>query len=106
MLKVIIFAVVAYFVYANFFSIESGCEEYASRYSCDYVKNKASYDVYYWRNLKRNDPSDEKYIASVTGLSSCRSSAVSYARSINESWNERAYICVLKKDGRSMEKHR
>jgi hypothetical protein len=106
MLKFVIFAVIAYFVYTNFFGIESGCEEYASRYSCDYVKSKASYDVYYWQNVRRGDPSDEKYIASVTGLSACRSSAVSYARSINEEWNNRSYICVLKKDGRSMEKHR
>lgn len=106
MLKVIIFAVIAYFVYSYFFGVESGCDEYASRYSCNYVKNEATYDVYYWRNIQRNDPSNEKYIASVTGLSACRGSAVSYARSINEEWNNRSYICVLVKDGRSMEKHR
>ena len=106
MLKVVVFAVIGYFVYINYFGIESGCEEYASRYSCNYVKNEASYDVYYWRNVRKDDPSDEKYIDSVIGLSACRDSAVSYARSINEEWNNRSYICVLMKDGRSMEKHR
>ena len=106
MFKVIVCAAIAYFVYANFFGIESGCEEYASQYSCDYVKNKASYDVYYWRNVRNGDPSDEGYIASVTGLSACRNSAMSYARSKNEEWNYRSYICALKKDGRLMEKHR
>ena len=74
MLKIIVFAVTSYFVYASFFRIESDCEEYASRYSCGYVKSKASYDVYYWRNVRRNDPSDEKYIASVTGLSASNTS--------------------------------
>ena len=106
MFKFIFFAVIAYFVYGNYFGDESGCEEYSSRYSCDYVKSKASYDVYYWQNVRSNDPSDEKLIASVTGLSDCRNSAVSYANSIDEEWNDRAYICDLKKDGRSMEKHR
>ena len=106
MLKVIIVVVIAYFIYSNFFGIESGCDDYASRYSCDYVKTKASYDVYYWRNVQRNNPSDENYIASVTGLSACRDSAISYAHSIKEEWNNRSYICVLMKDGRSMEKHR
>lgn len=106
MAKIIIFSVIAYFAYANLFGIESGCKEYASRYSCDYVKYNANYHVYYWRNVSKSDASDSEYIASVTGLSACRSSAVFYARSIHEEWNDRSYICVLKKDGLSMEKHR
>ena len=106
MFRIILALVVGYLIYENFWGEESGCKEYASRYSCDFVINKASYDVYYWKNLQDNDPNDNVLIASVIGLSACRDSAISYARSIRERWNLRAYVCVLKKDGKSMEKHR
>jgi hypothetical protein len=106
MIKILLIIVIGYFAYQYLFGIESGCEKYASKYSCDYVINKANYDVYYWRNLNENDPKDNFYIASTTGLSACRDVAISYARSIKENWNSRAYVCVLKKDGKSMEKHR
>ena len=106
MLKVLVYTAIVYFTYQLFLGDESGCDKYASRYSCDYVENKALYDVYYWKNVSRSNPSDEIYIGSVTGLSSCEASAIRFGRSIGERWNNRSYICVLKKDGRSIEKHR
>lgn len=104
--KVIIFLILGYFAYQYHLGDESGCDKYSSSFSCDYVQNKASYDVYYWRNFQEADPNDEKYIGSVIGLSACQDSAITYANSINAPWNNRSYICVLKKDGRNMEKHR
>jgi hypothetical protein len=104
--KVILFSIVGYFVYQYFLGDESGCDKYASNFSCDYVENKASYDVYYWHNVENDNPNDEKLIGSATGLSSCQSFALNYATSINARWNSRSYICILKKDGRKLEKHR
>ena len=104
--KVILFMIVGYFAYQYFLGDESGCDKYASNFSCDYVENKASYDVYYWHNVQDGNPNDEKFIGSVIGLSACQSFAVNYANSISARWNSRSYICVLKKDGRNMEKHR
>ncbi len=106
MFRIIILFVAGYLIYEHYFSADSGCEKYASRYSCDYVVNKALYDVYYWKNLQADEPTDNVLIGSVIGLSACRDSAIVYARSIRERWNNRAYVCVLKKDGKSMEKHR
>lgn len=104
--KIILGFGIAYLVYVSFWGEESGCKEYSSQYSCEYVEEKAYYEVYYWRNVEANNPADEKYIASSYGLENCRNAAISYARSINEPWNNRSYICVLMKDGRAMEKHR
>jgi len=107
-MHLIIIAVICYFVYANFFGEESGCDRYASSYSCEYVEKKAQYEVWYWFNVEANNSSDERYIGTVTSLSSCRDAATSYHR-LNESfrpWNSRSYICVLIKDGNRMEKHR
>jgi hypothetical protein len=106
MIKFAAIMLIAYFCYQYIFGDETGCKEYASRYSCDYVINRASYDIYYWKNLYKNDPADNVYIGSVTGIVACRDSAIYFARAIKETWNSRAYICVLKKDGKSMEKHR
>lgn len=99
MIKILLIGVIGYFIYTNLFGINSGCEKYASEYSCDYMLYDASYDVYYWRNVTEGNREDEKYITSVTGLLSCYSAAVDYARSINEQWNNRSYICILKKNG-------
>jgi len=95
-----------YFVYTNFFGEESGCDQYASKFSCSYLLEKASYDVYYWHNLSNNDDNDEKLIGHTTGLLNCKNYAVNYASSIHEDWNDRAYICMLVKDGANLEKHR
>lgn len=105
-LKALAWLAVAYFVYSNWFGEESGCEKYASKYSCSYVENKATYDVYYWRNVYEGNPEDDRFIGSVIGIRECVNLAASYAARIREPWNERAYICVLKKDGKNMEKHR
>ena len=96
----------AYLIYANFIGEESGCEKYASKFSCSYVEKKASYDVYYWRNVHDGNPQDERYIGSVKGLSQCQDLAVSQSRVLHERWNERSYICMLVKDGKNLEKHR
>lgn len=106
MIRLIVFVIIGYFSYQYLFGIESGCEKYASNYSCDYVENKASYDVYYWHNVHLGDTNDEKFIGSVVSLQSCKSLAMRYANSIHERWNNRSYICILKKDGKNMEKHR
>lgn len=95
-----------YLIYTNFIGEESGCKKYASDFSCSYVEKKANYDVYYWRNLSNGDDKDEKIIGSTVGLSQCRDMAISHANFISERWNERAYICMLVKDGRNLEKHR
>ena len=102
--KIILLIILGYFSYQYLLGDKSGCDKYASKYSCGYVENKASYDVYYWHNL--NNKSSEIYIGSTIGLSACRDSAVDYINSINARWNNRAYICVLMDDGNSVEKHR
>lgn len=82
------------------------CDEYASDYSCGYVVDRADYEVFYWRNVQDDDPNDERSIGRVVGLRACKDTAIRYSAAINEPWNERAYICILLKDGEYMEKHR
>ena len=83
-----------------------GCNQYASDYSCFYVEKLATYDVYYWKKVHLDNPADERYIGTVTGLKDCRDMAMRQANILNEPWNSRSYICMLMKDGRKMEKHR
>ena len=101
----IFYLILGYFGFQYFFGDESGCDKYASKYSCSYVEEKASYNVYYWHQVHKGDPNDELYIGTVKGLSACRNLAVNYSLSINSQWNNRSYICILMKDGMSMEKH-
>ena len=61
-----------YFIYTNYWGVESGCKEYSSRYSCAYLKEKAQYQVYYWKNVEAGDPSDEVYITTTNGLKDSR----------------------------------
>lgn len=82
------------------------CDRYASDFSCSYVEKKAEYEVWYWRNLEQDNEADETRIGKAVGIKMCEENARSYAASIGEPWNDRAYICVLMKDGRRMEKHR
>jgi hypothetical protein len=98
--------IAACFVYWYFFADRIRCDDYASKFSCRYLENDAQYDVFYWRRVWEDDPEDERLIATVTGLQSCKNAALAYSAQINEAWNERAYICVLKKDGAYLEKHR
>lgn len=95
-----------YLIYTNFIGEESGCDKYASKFSCSYVEKKAKYDVYYWRNVSEGDEEDEKLIGATVGLAQCKNMAIAHANYIHERWNERAYICMLVKDGRNLEKHR
>lgn len=106
LVKTVFWLVIGYFVYAHWFGEESGCQKYASKYSCSYVENKASYDVYYWRNVSDGNPEDDQFIGAVIGIRDCVNLASNFAARIHEPWNDRAYICVLTKDGRNMEKHR
>ena len=82
------------------------CDEYASDYSCSYVENEAEYEVWYWRNLESDNEEDEILIGRAQGLHMCQGNAEAFAAAIGESFNSRAYICVLMDDGRRMEKHR
>lgn len=107
-MRLIVLVIIGYFVYTNFFGEESGCERYASKYSCEYIEKKAVYEVWYWSNVEANDPKDDHFIGTAIGLSNCRDRAISYHR-VKESykpWNSRSYICILMKDGKRMEKHR
>ena len=83
---------------------------YSKQFNCEYIYNKATYDVYYWRYL--NSDKSERQVGTVVGLSSCRDTAIYAHRNTNEKmkqnlvWNERMYVCMLTKDGRNLEKHR
>lgn len=70
-MKEIVFIVIAYVIYVNFFGEESGCEKYASKFSCNYVVNDADYDVYFWKNIFDGNENDEKLIGRVKGLVEC-----------------------------------
>jgi hypothetical protein len=93
-------------VYYFFFSDYSGCDKYASKFSCDYVEKKATYDVYYWKSVYENNPSDERYIGTVVGIDACRDLSRGYSVRVKDSWTERSYICMLNKEGENLEKHR
>ncbi len=84
----------------------TSCEKYASEFSCDFVTNVATYEVFYWKNLQAENPDDERVIGTVKGLIACKSMAQGFAASINEEWSDRSYICALVKDGVYAEKHR
>jgi hypothetical protein len=102
----ILLIILAFFVWKNFFGDESGCDRYASKYSCEYVEKRATYEVYYWINVSDGDERDNKYVGTTVGLQSCRDMAIGYSRSVKDRWTERSYICALMKDGNRMEKHR
>ncbi|MGB3844279.1 MAG: hypothetical protein WA940_00280 [Sphingopyxis sp.] len=85
---------------------KGGCDDYASDYSCSYIKERAEYEVWYWRNLENDRPDDETYIGRAIGIKMCENNARAFAAAIDEPWNYRAYICILMDDGRRMEKHR
>lgn len=83
----------------------SGCEKYASSFGCDFVENEAAYEVWYWRNVERDNPEDEVFIGQAVGVDMCEGNARAFASVIGEPFNDRAYICVLNKEG-VKEKHR
>jgi hypothetical protein len=105
MYKVLIF-ILAFILWSKFFGEESGCEKYASKYSCDYVEKKATYEVYYWINVSDGNEIDNKYVGLTVGLRNCRDMAINYSTAVKDRWTERSYICALMKDGNRMEKHR
>ncbi len=82
------------------------CGQYASKYSCSYVIDRANYDVYYWNDVASDNPDNEKIIGTVKGLAACKNAAAEHAAAIGEDWNDRSYICALVKDGGYAEKHR
>jgi hypothetical protein len=83
-----------------------GCSEYASAYSCSYVENRAEYEVWYWRNVERDEEDDNQLIGRAVGLRMCEGNARAHAAAIGEEFNYRAYSCILIDDGRRMETHR
>ena len=105
-MKVIFVLIIAFFVWTFYFGEESGCDKYASKYSCDYVEKKATYEVYYWINVSDGDEKDNKYVGSAVGLQNCRDMAIRYSNTVKDRWSERSYVCGLMKDGNRMEKHR
>ena len=105
-MKEIIFLATAYFIYTNYFGEESGCDKYSSKFSCKYVVEKADYDVYYWKNVYEDNSEDERLIGRVKGLVECKNKALNHSVAISENWNDRAYICMLIKDSKNLEKHR
>jgi hypothetical protein len=105
-MKAIILIIIGYFVWTHFYGEESGCDKYASKYSCDYVEKKATYEVYYWINVSDGDEKDNKYVGSTVGLLNCRDMAVRFSNSVKDRWSDRSYVCALMKDGNRMEKHR
>lgn len=84
----------------------TSCTRYASNYPCLYVEKFADYDVWYWRNVEKDNEADNVYIGKAVGLQMCEDNARAFAGAVGEEFNYRAYICVLKKDGRAKEKHR
>jgi hypothetical protein len=92
---------------------KGSCEKagvYSKQFNCEYVYNKATYDVYYQRYLNRDN--SLRQVGTTVGLSNCRDTAIYAHRIANEQmkpvqdWSERMYICMLTKDGRNLEKHR
>ena len=108
MFQAIVFLVLAFWGWQTFFGDKSGCDEYASEYSCKYVTDKATYEVWYWLNVEENNPDDDKFIGTAVGLSACRTRALAYYGQHEnfKPWNDRSYICALMDEGRRMEKHR
>jgi hypothetical protein len=70
------------------------------------VVEKADYDVYYWKNVYNDNPEDERLIGRVKGLVECKNKALTHSVFVHEDWNDRAYICMLVKEGKNLEKHR
>ncbi len=99
----IVIGLIGYWAYDTGYG---SCDDYASEYSCGYVIERAEYEVYYWQNFQNQNIADEISIGRVVGLRECKNTAMQYAAIIRESWNERAYICVLVDDGDFVEKHR
>ena len=83
-----------------------GCSKYASDYPCSYVENRADYEVWYWRDLQADDENDNRIIGHATGIQQCEDNARAFAAAIGETFQDRAYVCVLMVDGQRMEKHR
>ena len=101
-------------------SINSGCERYASKFSCSQVEKEATYKVYYWKDVFKGNEKDNMIVGMATGLGQCRHVAIMAHRlemahrqlnwsnwsSSDDNWSSRSYICMLTKDGKDLEKHR
>jgi hypothetical protein len=71
------------------------CDKYYSDYSCKYLDEQASYDVYYYKNIGTDSEQQVRLGIARTGLISCLNIAVNYAIRINEKWNGISYTCVM-----------
>ena len=65
-------------IYHLFIDDETGCDTYASKYSCKYIVEEATYDVYYWANVSNGNPDDDKLVGTVKGLPACLAHATEY----------------------------
>lgn len=106
MLKKTVFLIVVVSLLYMTFVTDEKCEKYSSKFSCNYVEKEANYEVYYWINVFGGDELNNKLIGSTIGLQSCRDIAVRYSNLVKDQWSDRAYVCMLMKDGRGVEKHR
>lgn len=101
-IKLLVLFVIGYFIITRIFGDESGCSKYASEFSCKYVVEKATYDVFYTKDYLGT----ERRIGTTVGLLNCKNIALGYSAQLNDEWDEHKYICVLVKDGNYLEKHR
>ena len=111
---------------------EAGCPEYVSKFSCDYVENKAPFDVLLWvptyiakalgiHGFNTGEGYIEANVGGVIGVRSVKQKAISKYRQIvsmadqkfdnwdqsKYPWSDRLYIGMLKgPNGENLEKHR
>ena len=99
---------------------DEACEEYASKYSCEFITKQATYNVWYWKDVEKNHEADNKFVGQAVGLSQCRDTAIYAHRAemeyrkthrsnwsdYDDNWSERSYICSLHQDGFDVENHR
>lgn len=85
-----------------------GCAEYASKHSCDHVKNKATYNVLFYFPSYGSE-SKEFFIGTTKGLQQCGEQARSYAfqKGRGKTDYDWGYVCCMQtKDSFCGEKHR
>jgi hypothetical protein len=85
-----------------------GCDKYASKHSCNYVENEATYNVLFYFPTRSSD-SKEYYVGTTKGLQQCGAQAKSYAfqKGGGNASYDWGYICCMQtKDSSCEEKHR
>jgi hypothetical protein len=104
-MKNFILALIALSILYRCIGDKTGCDVYASDYSCSFVENKATYNVLFYFPEDKT----ERFIGQSKGLSQCYQLARNYAF---EKGNGRSdygwsYICCMQtEDSNCKEKHR